>query len=127
MANKMTDRELKLMGIRGEVGTDYVKRGDTVEIKVTGAVFADSGLSVTTLYPGDLVYIFSNASFSPQDTAVAVEAHPALLQHGFCSFSRVVMGDSAGRVTILFRCERELTVSELPYLVKAFSLGPLRD
>ena len=123
---KLDSRTQRHMGLQGEIGKDWRRVGDTMELLLAGAVNADASPMaevVAKAYPGDVLYLFSNASLAPQNAVVLAEAHPALLQHGYCSFARFVTSDHAGRFTVLFRCELELDLSQLPYLVKLVSLG----
>jgi hypothetical protein len=112
------------LGLRGEPAVDFRRTGDVLELFLAGAFLADNpGQSVTEAHPGDLVILWSNSQLNPDNTGGLCEAHPQLLQHGFCSLPHFLTEDTNGNVTVLFRCEREIDLTKLPYLVRVASLG----
>lgn len=125
---KLSSRERAHLGLTGEVGTDYRLRFDVVEVIAAGAFLEDNPeQKIDVAQPGDLVVIWSQAQFAPDKTIAIAEAHPDLLKAGFCSFPRVLTEDHAGPVSMLFRCEREIDLTVLPYMITVVSLGTCKQ
>ena len=124
MIRKLPSREQSALGLRGERDVDYKMRRDLIEVKAAGA-FLDNNpdQGVTEAKPGDVVTIWSNTSFAPDKTLGIMEVHPALLKAGHCSFPRFLTEDHHGPVSVLFRCENEINLAELPYLAVVASIG----
>lgn len=125
---KLGSSERKHLGLKGEIDTDYRCRFDKLEIIPAGAFLAENpAQEVDVVVPGDLVVIWSNAQLHLDKTVAAASAHPELLKAGFCSFPSLYTEDHNGPVSILFKCEREISLSALPYMLAIVSLGTCKQ
>ena len=130
MINKLNPREMNHLGLTGTRGTDWSQLGNVLELALSGAETSESLLPATAIsvaYPGETFLLWTEAGLSLRNTIALADVHPSLSQAGFCSFTHVLTDDFAGRPTVLFRCEREINLAELPYLLKVVSLGTLKQ
>lgn len=122
--SKMSSREQRAIGLKGEVGVDYVVTRDIVEVLPFGAFLLDNPeQEVTSFSPGDVVVIWSNTMINPDRVVAGVNVNPALTSRGFVSAPNYYTERSGGPVSVLFRCESAVELSEIKYLVEVFSLG----